>query len=470
MRQDRTTTDAQDPRAEALRILRRVDGEGAYAGVLLEQAERRIAEPRDAALLHEIVLGSLRQRAALDHALRGCASRPPEVMDADVLTALRIGAYALLYLDRVPDFAAVDTAVGLVRARRGPAAAAFANAVLREIGRRGAAARPPDPARGDVEGLALRYSHPAWWVRRLVDRRGWDRSQALLEADNRPAPTTLRVNRFRGTVEELRRDLAAEGVAADPGAIDPDALRVRGGGFASTRAFREGRFHVQDEASQLAGALLGAGPMRRVADVCAAPGGKTMAAVERLADGGLVLALDRHPGRLRRLVANASRLGHRGVAAVVADATRPLPLLGEFDGVIVDAPCSGTGTLRRHPEIRWRLVEEDLVRLAERQRRILATAAQVVGPRGVLVYSVCSLEPEEGEEVLRAFLESHPAFEIDDPRPWLPPAAARYVGGDGSLRTDPAGDGLDGFFAVRLVRGGCDTMARRSRTEHGDRS
>lgn len=466
----RASPDAADPRAEALRILGRVDREGAFAGILLEHAERRFADPRDAGLLHEIVLGSLRQRRVLDHAIAAVASRPPASMDADVLAALRIGAYALLFLTRVPDFAAVDTAVGLVRGRAGRGAAAFANAVLRELGRRGEAVLPPPPSRGDVEALASFHSHPTWWVRRQVDSRGWDAATSLLEADNRPAGTTLRVDPRRGSAASLRHELASEGVATEPGTFDPLALRVVAGPIAATRASREGRFHVQDEGSQLAGDLLGSGPFHRIADVCAAPGGKTLEAVERLDAGGLVLALDRHAGRLRRLAASVARHGHDRILIAVADATRPLPIRGTVDALIVDAPCSGTGTLRRHPEIRWRLTEGDPARLADRQRRILDRAAEVVRPGGVLVYSVCSLEPEEGAQTVRSFLEAHPAFEVDDPRPHLPTGAASLVGEDGALRTDPSVSGLDGFFAIRLVRRDCATMPPPSIPSDGDRT
>lgn len=421
-----------DPRREALAILRRVGEAGAFAGILLEEREGRFDDPRDGALLHELVLGVLRRRASLDHAIARASSRELASVDPEVLDALRIGAYALFHLDRVPDFAAVDTAVDLVKRSR-PAAAAFANGVLRAIARAGAEALPPEPAEGDVDGLALWGSHPVWWVARLVERVGFPRAKAIVEADNRPAPTVLRAR--RGTRDALALRLAAEGVRVEPGAAAPDALVVRAGGATRTRCFRNGEFWIQDEASQLVPELLQARDGDRVADLCAAPGGKTLGLAEAAGSRGLVVAADRHAGRLRRLARNVARTGFANVVAVAADVTRPAPFRVLFDGVLVDAPCSGTGTLRRHPEIRWRLSPGDLPTLAARQRAILASGAALVREGGALVYAVCSMEPEEGEETPRALVAERPDFRLET-----------------EWRTDPAEAGTDGFYAARLRR------------------
>ena len=425
-----------NPRREAFAILRRVEEGGAYASVLLESRAASFEDPRDAALLTEIVLGVLRRRAVLDHAIAGASSRPIDAIDRRVLAALRIGAYSMMVLDRIPDFAAVDTAVALVRESGAERAAGFANGVLRRIAREPAALRPPDPEPGDVPALALAYSHPAWWTRRVVDRIGWDAATRLLSANNEPAPLTLAPWPDAAASEGLASRLAGEGVATVPCHRAPGALRVVSGVPQKTAAFRDGAFWIQDEAAQLVTALFGPRVGPRVADVCAAPGGKTLALAARLAPGGLVVACDRHPRRLARLAQNVSRLRAQGVVAIAADMSRAAPLAACFDEVLVDAPCSGTGTFRRHPEIRWRLGPDDLRDLAARQARILREAAAILRTGGRVVYAVCALEPEEGESVVSAFLEDHPGFERSGP----------------DLRTSPADDGMDGFFAAVLAR------------------
>jgi len=446
------TRGTRTARDRAYEILRRVEESGAYAAPLLDSHEAEIGDPREAALLHEMVLGVLRWQAALDHATGKVASRPPKAMDPAVRRVLRIGAYALLFLDRVPDFAAVDSAVDLMRRVAPPSRAAFVNGVLRSLARTGRELLPPDPMPGDVEALALAHSHPSWWVRRRVELAGWTDAVKLLRANNRAAPTVLRTNLERTTPAELQARFRAEGVGTERCALVREALRVVAGPFRHTRAFREGFAWAQDEASQLVPTLFGGVLRPRVADLCAAPGIKTLQLREALPMGGTIVAADRHLGRLRRLLANLERVGATEVLPLAADmAAGRTPLRGTFDHVLVDAPCSGTGTFRRHPEIRWRLGSDDLESLSARQLRILETAETLVGPGGSLLYAVCSMEPEEGEGTVTRFLERHPGFDVVDAADRVPPAARSRVGGDGALRTDPA-DGMDGFFAILLRR------------------
>lgn len=445
---------ASNPRREAYRILRRVEEGGAFASVLLEQRAADLPDPRDASLLTELVLGVLRKRASLDFAIARAASRPFTEIEPAVAAALRIGAYSLLELDRVPDFAAVDTAVSLVRDGGRAKAAGFVNGVLRTIAREGESLRPPEPAPGDVDALALARSHPVWWTQRVVDRMGWPRAVALLEADNVPPRVVLAIAPGAGPVDGLRAELAEAGVATEPCVDVPGALRVVEGSPQRTEAFRRGAFWIQDEASQLAVALFGPSVGPWTADVCAAPGAKTLALAARTAPGGRVVAVDRRAKRLLRVVDNVRRIGVSGVRIVAADMTKPAPFARPFDDVLVDAPCSGTGTLRRHPEIRWRLRPEDLCDLAARQRRLLEIASSIVRPGGRLVYSVCSLEPEEGDEVLASFLADHAEFTRADPRPALAAPARKRVGDDLALRTTPADSEMDGFYAALLKKCG----------------
>jgi 16S rRNA (cytosine967-C5)-methyltransferase len=443
-----------NPRRDAYRILRRVEDSGAFASVLLETRSAELRDPREIGLLTELVLGVLRRRMILDHVIAAAATRSLGELDRAVLAAIRIGTYALLYLDRMPDFAAVDTAVALVKEAGWGRAAGFANGVLRRIAREGAALLPATPAKGDIEALALFRSHPIWWTRRVVSRFGWDRADALLAANNEPAATVLAPWPAAGASSDLAAALAVERVQVEPCRFVPGALRVVAGAPQRTSLFRNGAFWIQDEASQLATLLFGLAVGPRVLDACAAPGGKTLALASRTSDGGLVVACDRHAGRLSRLRQNLDRLGAGNVVAVACDMSRPAPFRAAFDDVLVDAPCSGTGTLRRHPEIRWRLRSEDLVAHGERQRLILDHAAELVRPGGRLVYSVCSIEPEEGEDLVAAFLKDRPEFTQADPQVGLAAAARTMIGDDLAVRTTPLDDGMDGFFAALLTRRG----------------
>lgn len=449
---DRRRPERPDARQAAFEILHRVETAGAYASILLESVEPRIPDPRDAALLHETVLGVLRSRSALDHAIDRVASRSVERMDPLVRSALRMGAYAVLLLDRVPDFAATDTTVDLVR-RNGPfAAVGFANAVMRRLVAKGPSLLPPAPEPGDVSGLALHRSHPEWWVERLVETVGWERAGRILTSNNTPAATVVRPNLRRTTIRDLAIRLADEGVETESCRFAPEALRVRRGVVQRTRAFGEGILWIQDEASQLVPQLLGRVLRPRVADLCAAPGTKTLVLAEAIPTGGLVVAVDRSTVRLKRLSRNLGRIGAENVVVVAGDLLAACPLSGPFDHVLLDAPCGGTGTLRRHPEIRWRIRPEDLPILASRQARLLDAAALLVASGGTMVYSVCSLESEEGERGIERFLERNQNFRQLDASAVLASAAATLVGSDGALRTAPDRDGLDGFYATLLER------------------
>jgi 16S rRNA (cytosine967-C5)-methyltransferase len=444
-------TPETDPRAAAFRILLRVERAGAWASVLLDREEARLADRRDVGLLHALVLGVLRERAVVDHVLATSSSRPIDALDADVRTALRIGAYSLLRLDRVPDHAAVDRAVRLVvGSRRG--AAGFVNAVLRAVAREGAAALPAPPASGDVDSLARFRSHPPWWVRRLVDRVGWERADAILESDNLPASVVLHAHPKRGGRDAVALRLQEEGIRTDPCRIAPRGLAVVSGRIAGSAAIVTGDAWVQDEAAQLVTELFPPEPWQRAADWCAAPGGKTMQLATTAPEGAFVVACDRHLGRLRKVAENLRRVDAVAAAPVNADMASAPPVGPRFDRILVDAPCSGTGTLRRHPEIRWRLEPGDLKLLAARQLRLLASAAERLAPGGWLVYSVCSLEPEEGEQVVRRLVTTRSDLRLVDPT-HARPVLGSHLAASGELRTSPE-DGMDGFYAALLRRVG----------------
>jgi len=440
-----------DVRETAAEILDRVERSGSWASRLLETHEQRFPDRRDRALLHETVLGVLRRKRVLDAALQQASNRPLADLDGLVLATLRVGAYALVSLDRVPDHAAVSTAVDSIRTRK-PWAAGYVNGVLRRVARHGPDAFLARPVERSVADWSVWSSNPDWWVERLVERSGWDATIALLEANNRPARTTLRPNVARISTERLAASLTERGCRTRPGRVVHDSLRVFSGSPGD--ALSTGLCWVQDEASQLVSVLVAAKPGMHVLDVCAAPGGKTMHLANLVGPRGRVVAIDRHAGRMKRLVRNVERCALDQVIPLLADMTAAPPLATRFDRILVDAPCSGTGTLRRHPEIRWRLTPETIKLISLRQEGLLERAAGLLAEGGRLVYSVCSMEPEEGEQVVASFLDRFSEFSPVDLAAELPLPARPLVGKDRFVRTDPSRDELDGFFAAALERTG----------------
>lgn len=419
----------------------------AFADVLLA-ARLREADlgASDQALASRLVFGTLCWQRLLDHRLASLTDRPLVRLEPAVRIALRLGLFQLLFLDRVPAYAAVDRTVELAPAR----ARGLVNAVLRRAVRLGRDAWPAAAADGEstAQRLALEWSHPTWLVERWIEELGEEETRALLAANAEPPLTALRTNRARTDPAALRTVLASAGVETVPGRWVADALVVVAGAgrLRDTSAWRAGLFAFQSEASQLVAALVAPPPGGKVVDACAAPGGKTALLASRVGDDGLVIGLDPRLGGARRVEAEARRLGAGAVRAVVADARRP-PLATTVDAVLVDAPCTGLGTLRRHPELRWRVRPQDIHRLAGLQREILRGAAALVRPGGVLVYAACTVSREETDGVVQGFLAAEPRFEAESAAGYVP---ADLVDPSGFLRTMPHRHGLDGFFAARF--------------------
>ncbi len=441
-----------DARSRAAAVLERVE-RGAFCDALVGQTlARGEMEPREAALFVRLVYGTIAWQGRLDWTLAGLSRRPLDRLDPPVRAALRLGLFQLTRLDRIPAHAAVDASVELAKAAAGAGGAAFANAVLRAAARGGE--RPPPPeSEGLARSLAIRWSHPEWLVERWLAERGRERTERLLEANCGEAPTVLRVDRRRRTRDEVIAELAAAGVEARPTARARAGIVLAGaarGGLGLAHACPQG------EASQLVADLVGARPGQRIADLCAAPGGKAAAmaeAMEVAGAGGIVVAADRSRAGMRRVAALArAATDGRRIAAIVADVLAPPFADASFDAVLLDAPCSGLGTLRAHPEIRWRRTADDVARIAGLQRKMIRRAARLVRPGGRLVYATCTLLREENEEVVESLLATDPGFVREDAREWLPEAAHDLVGPDGALRTSPEEGGLDGFHATRLRR------------------
>ena len=457
-----------------------------------------LKDDRDRALAADIAAGVQRWRAALDYLIAALAKRAIDRLDPEVVDILRLSTYQLLHLSRVPASAVVDDAVNLTRRAGKQSAAGFVNAILRTASRhRNNLPLPPRPptqppslppptsvpdqtppslitsaagvrdggrqrgteveSAGDggwreaaLDYLSITLSHPRWLAARWLDRFGFEVAETWMQFNNAPAPLTLRANRLRATPAQVIERLAADGVLLRPGAFARDALVVEEGH--PLRGSQQELFVVQDEASQLVAIL--AEPRRgsRVLDACASPGGKTTALAAALNGTGLLVACDvrdRRMALLRKTIVNA---GANQVRLVQADLLKPLPFTTPFDLVLVDAPCSGLGTLRRDPDIRWRRRESDLASLAAAELVMLQHAAEAVAPGGRLVYATCSSEPEENEGVVDAFLATSREFSPLDARDAAPGLPRGVIDARGRLRTEPHAHGLEAFFGAVLER------------------
>jgi len=436
-------------RYEALHILMRVERDRAFADIALEHAlERARLEPRDAALCTEIVYGTLRWRRHLDWRLAPHLNRPIDRLDPWVRALLRLTVYQLVFLDRVPRWAAVDEAVSAARLKsRVPGPAEFVNAVLRSFTRE---TQPPRLPALPVEAAAVRWSFPDWMAARWIVRYGPEEADRLMAALNERPPTTIRANTLRISREDLARRLRDEELAeTDPTALAPEGLTLRRGAVGRWAAFAAGWCSVQDEASMLIARLLDPRPGELVVDACAAPGTKTGHLAQLMDNRGRIVAVDPNAARLRLLSQATARLG---VSIVEAHVGGVGSVGGRWkdrcDRALVDAPCSNLGVLRRNPDVKWKRTEADLGRLADKQRGILESAAALVKPGGRLVYATCSLEPEENDAVVAGFLAEHREWRPDPPIDF--PVAADA---GGVIRCLPHVHGTDGFTAVRLVRG-----------------
>jgi 16S rRNA (cytosine967-C5)-methyltransferase len=446
-----TRSAAAPARVLAVRVLERVEIDAAFADLVLDaEATRSGVAPRDVGLATELVYGTLRWQRYLDWILAPHSRRPIDALDPRVRTVLRMTAYQLVFLTRVPAFAAVNDAVTLARAAA-PGAAEYTNAVLRAFARRGAREREPAPPREPIDALATRCSFPTWLAARWVARGGAADAETLMRAMNERPPLAVRANTLRLSREILAARLAdADDVATRPTTWAPEGLVAEraAGAPARWRAFAEGACVVQDEASMLVTRLLEPRAGEMVIDACAAPGTKTTHLAQLMDDRGRILAVDPQPARLERVAEAATRLGVtivQTIGATVQDLVTSHA--SQADAVLVDAPCTNLGVLRRNPEAKWRRRPEDIDASAARQLEILRAAATLAKSGARLVYATCSPEPEENDAVVGAFLAAQPAWRVDPPTEFPLPLDA-----DGFLRTRPDRHGIDGFTAVRLRR------------------
>ncbi|MFY0564803.1 16S rRNA (cytosine(967)-C(5))-methyltransferase RsmB [Archangium lansingense] len=432
-------------RAIAIQVLSRVRATDAYLNVVLDTmlSESPPADPRDAGLITELTYGATRRQLALDYAVTRFADRKLDALEDKVLAALRVGAYQIFYT-RVPARAAVAETVqalkevGLVRA------AGFVNAILRKLASLPSQPLPPE---GDLtEYLSVRESHPKWLVERWMRQFGRERAEAMLAANNQTPAVVIRANSAKVTRDALLEQFRETGLEVRPTAVSPVGIIMPPvGRLEDVYGYAEGLWQVQDEAAQLVGVYGDIPETARVLDACAAPGGKACHQAEKHE----VVATDLHANKLRKIESEAKRLGLAArLKAEAHDASQPWPEeWGEFHAFLVDAPCSGLGTLRRHPELRYRRKPEDIGRLATLQRRILENCQEAVPPGGLLVYAVCTMEPQEGQDQVEMFLRSHPEWTAEPP---VLHESVKLPLTQAYLRTLPGPENWDGFFAARL--------------------
>jgi 16S rRNA (cytosine967-C5)-methyltransferase len=434
-------------RSIAWAILNQVEQKSAWAEELLPgQVAAASLSDLDRRLARELVFGAIKSRAYLDYALKPLF-RTKAAPSEPLLNLLRLGAYQLLLLERIPAHAAVHESVELAKQKLPESQVKFVNAILREISRRGKPALP-DPVQSRVKHDAVAFSFPEFLVQRWVDRFGPEAAEAMMAAANEAPPVVARVNLARSTREAVLKEIQEQGGQAEIGLV-PSALCFppHSGDPARLPGFAQGMLYFQDQASQMIGYLVDSGLRHICLDYCSAPGGKATHLAE-LGDGrNTVYAFDNHSGKLKTVEENAKRLGLENVR-VVAKVPEDL----KADRVLVDAPCSGLGTLRRHAEIRWRVQEADFKALAKNQGHILSQAAPFVKVGGHLIYSTCTTEPEENEDVIRDFIRHHSDFELVSGPGKSGFPKAEFWGPDGFFRTYPGHPELDSMFAARLIR------------------
>lgn len=437
-----------DAREAALLALNDCQRQGGWSDAILK---KRLADgqldSRDSALATQLCFGVLQNRLLLDFYLSHFSNLPLKRMEGKVVEALRLGCYQMLFLDKIPHSAAVNTSVELTRKHcKNPRAAGMVNGILRNL-ERNIDDLPTIPQNDPASYLSTLYSHPEWLVRELLTALGSEETARLLSANNSPAPITAMANTTKITVEELAAALEGEGVAAQPHPWLANCLILsKTGSLERLKAFQDGLFYIQDPASKLAALALDPQPGMKVLDCCAAPGGKSFACAIQMKGTGEVISCDLHPHKKKLIQAGADRLGFHNITPMTADGKVFRPQWeNAFDRVLVDAPCSGLGVIRKKPDVRYK-DPGPLKDLPQVQRAILDNAARYVKPNGLLVYSTCTLLRRENEEVALSFLENHPDFKAESfPLP-------EYVGDarTGMLTLWPHRQGTDGFFICKL--------------------
>ncbi|AEF94146.1 sun protein [Desulfotomaculum nigrificans CO-1-SRB] len=442
----------------ALQVLKVVEEEGAYANLALNRyLELYQPGKLDRAFATEITYGVLRNLNTIDWVLAHFLKQPLAAQTVWVRNILRMGTYQIMFMPRVPDSAACNESVELAKKYGHTGAAKFVNGVLRNVARQQGELDFPDPQESPIDYISLKYSHPTWLVERWLKEFGFDQTVALCKANNHPAPNTIRTNTLKINRTDLKARLEFEGVETRVTKYAPEGLHLNGFlSYQSLPSFQEGLFQVQDESSMLVAHALNPASGARIIDVASAPGGKTTHLAQLMKDRGEIVAVDIHPHKLELIKENCQRLGINSIRTLLADARcLPAEYTNWADYVLVDAPCSGLGVLRRRPDARWRKDPSQLPGIVRLQREILESASTYLRPGGVLIYSTCTITREENIGVLEAFLADHPEFSLGDLRQFLPPGLAEEeTAENGFIQLLPHIHGMDGFFIARLRKKG----------------
>ncbi|MFC4305857.1 16S rRNA (cytosine(967)-C(5))-methyltransferase RsmB [Cohnella boryungensis] len=448
----------QGAREVAMSVLHNVETQGAYSGLELNQALQSAGLERpDAALATELVYGTIQRLNTIDYALQSRVKGWPNKIEPWVRALLRMSYYQLRWLTRVPAHAAVDEAVRIAKKRGHAGIGGLVNGVLRGLQREGFEA-PLPASLSPAERLALTHSHPLWLVERWIAEFGESAAAQICAANNEPPHVSARVNELQSTREQVLAEMKAAGIEAAPSPLTREGIvAVKAGNLVHTDWYKQGKFTVQDESSMLVAAVADPKPGMVALDCCAAPGGKSTHLAERMRNEGKVIANDVHPHKEALIRQQAERLGLTCVQTMASDALELAGKLerGSCDLVLLDAPCSGLGVIRRKPEIKWNKTAEDIKSLSELQGRLLEQAGTLVKPGGTLVYSTCTIGTEENENRVRAFLERHPDFCLDPQWPDETLAPLREAGSlpesfSGMLQLLPNQFGSDGFFIARM--------------------
>jgi 16S rRNA (cytosine967-C5)-methyltransferase len=440
-------------------VLDRIEERASYINLALPDVfhENSDADQRERAFCTELVYGVYRHLYKIDFFLGRLLSRPLASLKIPVKDVIRIALYQLLYLPEIPERAVCYSAVEQIKNSRYQGLAPLVNGVLRAYLRNRNNLTLPDRNPDLLEYLTLEYSHPRWLVERWLARFGPERTEQLLTTNNEKPPWTLRINQHQAPIATIITELGQVGVEYSPGVLLPEAVHILSlpEVLEELPLFQAGKIFIQDESSMLVAHLLQPKSGENIVDLCAAPGGKSTHLAELMKDQGKVWSVDDHQHKIELIAANAKRLQLDSIQPSLGDARSfEIPVGGLADAVLVDAPCTGTGVLRRRVDARYRRKPEDILKLVEIQREILSHAAKLVRPGGRLVYSTCSLEPEEDQEQIIWFLANHPEFEVADYKPYLPATLGQYSADPDQkwLTILPIPNGGDGFFMCRLER------------------
>ncbi|MDQ0206407.1 16S rRNA (cytosine(967)-C(5))-methyltransferase RsmB [Alkalicoccobacillus murimartini] len=439
-------------REAALDVLVKIEKNQAYSHLLLNETRKNAGlDRRDSALLTEIVYGTIQRKLTLDYYLKPFIKQDLKKLDTWVLVLLRLSIYQMVYLDRVPERAVVHEAVTIAKKNGHKGISGMVNGVLRAFQR---AQRPSfDLIKDPVERLSIKSSHPVWLLKRWIDQYGQEETEAMCDENLLPAPVTMRVNLTRTTRDEVIHQLTSEGIEAVAAEFTEVGVIIEKGAVFESDAYMQGLITAQDESSMMVASALSPEPGMNVLDTCAAPGGKTTHLAERMNNEGQVLALDLHPQKIKLIQAQAKRLGLSSIKAEALDARKLVDHADEYDRVLVDAPCTGFGVLKRKPDIKWSKTEQDVTQIARIQADILSAASTRVKNGGLLVYSTCTVDKAENEETIKAFLKNHPDFSLDsDLKNRLPIQVLPQRFDQGMLTVLPQDYHSDGFFIAALKK------------------